>query len=57
MQTATKERVISKTHGVVRAGTRVKVLQVEGMSARIRVVSIGWNQFEVYTIPRSVVGL
>jgi hypothetical protein len=56
MQT-TKERVISKTHGVVRAGTRVKVLQVEGLSARVRVVSIGWNQFEVYVIPRSVVGL
>lgn len=51
------ERVVSTTHGHVRAGTRVKILQVEGRLARVRVVSVGWNQFEVYNLPRAFVGL
>lgn len=51
------ERVVSQTHGHVKAGTRVKILQVDGASARVRVVSVGWNQFEVYNVPRTFVGL
>jgi hypothetical protein len=51
------ERVVSKTHGHVRAGMRVRILQVEGKSARVRVISVGWNQFEVYNLPRTIVGL
>lgn len=48
-------RVVSQTYGPVRAGTRVVVLQTENARAKVRVVSVGWNQNEVYFVPTSVV--
>jgi hypothetical protein len=43
--------VVSQDYQRIRAGTVVNILQREGKIARVRVISIGWNQFEVYTIP------
>lgn len=50
-------RVVSESFGPVRAGTRVKILHYENHTARIRVMSTGWNQFEVYNVPKRIVGL
>ncbi len=48
-------RVVSQTYESIRAGTHVKVLQTENGRAKVRVVSPGWNQFEVYFVPKSIV--
>jgi hypothetical protein len=50
-------RVASQTHGRVRAGTRVQVLQSENRHVKVRVVSVGWNQGEVYVVPKSILGI
>ncbi len=50
-------RVVSQTYGHVRAGTCIKIMQVENKLAKVRVVSVGWNQHEVYLIPKSIIGL
>ena len=50
-------RVVSQTYGHVRAGTRVKLMQVENNQARVRVVSAGWNQCEIYVVPKSILGV
>lgn len=50
-------RVVSQTHGRVRAGTHVKVLQSENRHVKVRVVSVGWNQGEVYVVPKSIFGI
>jgi hypothetical protein len=50
-----KIRVMSQTYESVRAGARVQILQIENGRAKVRVVSPGWNQFEVYVVPKSIV--
>jgi hypothetical protein len=50
-------RVVSQTYGHVRAGTRVKIMQMENNQARVRVVSVGWNQSEIYVLPKSILGI
>ncbi len=50
-------KVVSESFGPVRAGTRVRLLQKENQTAKVRVISPGWNQFEVYYVPKRLVGL